>query len=279
MSVLEGALLGLIQGLAEFLPISSSGHLLLGKFFLGLDTEAGAFKMLEILLHAGTLIPVILIFWREWIDTVFHPIKNHTLGLLFIASLPALAAYIVFDMDVFDSGWFMGVSCLMTAILLLLTDFVSRRRETGKQKVGLGNAILMGIMQALGLLPGVSRSGSTISGGVFSGLDKTAAARFSFMMSAPAIVGSLLMEGKHALEDGLLSQIDPVPTMAGVIVAAVSGYLAIRFMLRLITHVPLSWFALYMAVIGLSFLLLQLAGYPLVPKFDLPSLHQLIKLG
>ena len=278
MSVFEGALLGLIQGLAEFLPISSSGHLLIGKMLLGFDTEASAFKMLEILLHVGTLIPVLIVFWREWIDMICHPVKNHTLGLLFLASLPALGAYVLFNMDLFDSGWFLGVSCILTAVLLLLTDIVSRRQNKAQQKVGWKNAICMGIMQALGLLPGVSRSGSTISGGVFSGLDRNAAARFSFMMSAPAIAGSLLMEGKHALEEGLFSQIDLVPTVVGVLVAAVSGYLAIRFMLRLITHVPLSWFALYMMIIGLAFLLLQLAGSPLVPPFTLPSLRELIKI-
>ncbi|MBR6029067.1 MAG: undecaprenyl-diphosphate phosphatase [Clostridia bacterium] len=279
MSVLEGALLGLVQGLAEFLPISSSGHLLLGKLLLGIDTEASAFKVLEILLHVGTLIPVLIVFWRDWIDMICHPIRNHTLALLFLASLPALAAYVIFDMDVFDSGWFLGVSCLITAVLLLLTDVVSRHRRVARQKVGWLNALCMGLMQALGLLPGVSRSGSTISGGVFSGLERKEAARFSFMMSAPAIAGSLLMEGKHALEEGLFSQLELVPTVVGVLVAAVSGYLAIRFMLRLITKVPLSWFALYMALLGLCFLLLQLAGSPLVPAFELPSLADLIKLS
>ena len=104
-----------------------------------------------------------------------------------------------------------------------------------------------------------------------TGLDKNTAARFSFMMSAPAIVGSLLMEGKDALEAGYLSEIELIPSLVGVLVAAVVGYAAIRFMLRIITKIPLSWFALYLAVIGIVFLFLQLSGNSLVPAFSVPA--------
>ena len=113
----------------------------------------------------------------------------------------------------------------------------------------------MGVMQAIALLPGVSRSGSTLTGGLLSGLDRKSAAKFAFMMSAPAIFGSLLFEGKDAIEMGYLNDLALVPTIAGVVVAAVSGYLAIRFMLRLISRVSLNWFALYVAILGLVILL------------------------
>ena len=130
----------------------------------------------------------------------------------------------------------------------------------------------MGVMQAIALLPGVSRSGSTLTGGVASGLNRRSAAKFAFMMSAPAILGSLLFEGKDAIENGYMSQLALVPTIVGVVVAAISGYLAIRFMLRLINKVSLNWFALYVALLGLVILCLQLAGCPGLPAFQMPAL-------
>ena len=129
----------------------------------------------------------------------------------------------------------------------------------------------MGLFQGIGMIPGVSRSGSTILGGVSTGLNKPTAAKFSFMMSAPAILGSLLMEGKDALELGYFSEISLLPALAGIIVAAAVGYLAIRFMLKMISKVPLSWFALYLAVIGVIYLLLQIAGSSVVPAFAVPA--------
>ena len=173
---------------------------------------------------------------------------------------------------VFDSGWFLGFSFLITAFFLLLCDRIAARRKSGgDHKVSLLHAVVMGLFQGVGMIPGVSRSGSTILGGVSTGLDKSTAAKFSFMMSAPAIVGSLLMEGKDAIEEGYISQIELIPSLVGIIVAAVVGYLAIRFMLRVIAKVPLSWFALYLAVIGLIFLFLQLSGNTLIPPFSVPA--------
>lgn len=271
MTILQGIILGLVQGLGEFLPISSSGHLLLTRLIMGVSDADQSFKILDILMHVGTLLPVIILFWHDWWDMVLHPIRNKTLLLLFVACLPTLACYVLFDMDSFDNGWFLGPSFLLTALLLLLTDVVSRRQKQPRAQVGLVNALCMGLLQGLGLLPGVSRSGSTIAGGVFSGLDRKAAAKFSFMMSAPAIAASLLVEGKHALDDGLFQYISVVPTLAGIAVAAISGYFALKFMLDLISRVPMAWFALYVAILGVVVMLLQLSGSPLLPPFHAPE--------
>ena len=126
----------------------------------------------------------------------------------------------------------------------------------------------MGFFQGIGLIPGVSRSGSTILGGVFSGLDKKKAASFSFMMSAPAILGSLLMEGKDAMDEGLFDTIDFIPLAVGIFVAAVTGFLALRFMLKIVSTVPLSRFAIYLAVLGIIYLVFQLASSSLLPPFS-----------
>jgi len=280
MSIIQSALLGILQGLCEFLPVSSSGHLLLARIFLGVQTETPAMKMLDILLHIGTLIPIFIIFRRNWIDMILHPIRNRTLLLLFIASVPTLAVYLaakrlfpnVNGFSVFDSGWFLGSSFIISALFLLISDRVSAR-HSGRRAAGVGipQAVVMGLFQGVGMIPGVSRSGSTISGGVITGLTKTAAARFSFMMSVPAILGSLLMEGKDALELGYISEIDLVPSLAGIILAAAVGYFSIRFMLRIISRIPLSWFSLYLALIGIAYLILQFSGSQLVPAFTMPS--------
>ena len=280
MSILESAFLGLLQGLCEFLPVSSSGHLLLSRLLIGIQTDTPAMKMLDILLHVGTLVPVIVVFWKEWMEMISHPVRNRTLLLLIVASVPTLGVYLaakklfpeVDGFAVFDSGWFLGTSFLLTALFLLICDAAGRSPSGRKTKPGFGNAVVMGLFQGIGMIPGVSRSGSTITGGVVTGLRKDAAARFSFMMSAPAIVGSLLMEGKDALEEGYLREIQLVPTLVGILVACLAGFLAIRFMLRIISRVPMAWFALYLAVIGVVYLVLQLTGSPLLPAFAIPEI-------
>ena len=280
MSILQSAFLGLLQGLGEFLPISSSGHLLLSRLFLGIQTDTPAMKMLDILLHIGTLIPVLIVFRKDWIDMILHPVRNKTLFLLIIASLPTLAIYLaakklfpaVDGFSVFDNGWFLGTSFLITALFLLLCDrlsFLEKNRSNGK--VGILQAVVMGLFQGIGMIPGISRSGSTILGGVSTGLNKTNAAKFSFMMSAPAILGSLLMEGKDAISEGYISEISLFPAAIGIIVAALVGWLSIRFMLKVISKVPLAWFALYLAVIGVIYLVLQLTGSAAVPAFSIPA--------
>ena len=137
MNVIESALLGLLQGLGEFLPISSSGHLLLGRMLLGLTIdESPAYKMLDILLHVGTLIPILIVFWKDWWSILKNPFKSKTLLLLFVASMPTLVVKVVFDdfIDGADTGWFLGVSFLMTAVFLLVSEIVSRRMKSKTDK-------------------------------------------------------------------------------------------------------------------------------------------------
>lgn len=261
MSILQGALLGLMQGLAEFLPISSSGHLNLLQALFGLDLEHQL--LFNLLLHFATLAAVGIVFWRDWVDMLLHPIRNKTLLLLFIASLPALAGKLLFDeqLDYAEThNTWLGVCFLVTALLLLFTQLISARRKRAKDRVGVGEAVAMGCLQAVGMLPGISRSGSTIFGGVAAGLNRELAAKFSFMMSAPAIVAGLLSEGMDAMEQGISLGGDLPAILVGMLVAFVSGYLAIRFFMRIISRASLNGFALYMTLIGLLTIVLQIAG-------------------
>ena len=275
MNAIQSALLGLVQGIGEFLPISSSGHLLLGRMVLGLniDQNSGAYHMLDILLHVGTLLPVLIVFWKDWWEILKNPFKSKTLLLLFIASMPTLVVKVILDdfIDGANSGWFLGVSFLLTAVFLLTAELVSEKKAQRADKPGFFHAIVMGCMQGVALLPGISRSGSTLAGGLLSGLERKSAAKFSFMMSAPAIVGAMLLEGKDAIENGWFRELQLVPTLVGIVVAGVSGYLAIRFMLNLISRVSLNWFALYVAILGVAFLFLQLIAFPGVPEFAMPA--------
>ena len=275
MTILQGAVLGLVQGIGEFLPVSSSAHLFLARLAMGISSEDPAFRILDILLHVGTLLPILVVFRRDWIDMIAHPVRNNTLLKLFLASLPTLAFYVLFDYDVFDSGWLLGACFLVTAVLLLLTDRLSR---PGTEPPTIPQALCMGVMQGLGMITGISRLGSTTFGGVAGGVSKREAVKFSFMMSAPAVAASLLVEGKHALEEDLLSHLDLIPCLAGVGVAALVGFGAIHLMLRLIDRVPLSWLALYMVLLGLGYLLCQLAGIAPVPPFAVPENAHFLKL-
>ena len=264
MSILEGAILGLLQGLAEFLPISSSGHLNLLQALFGLDLENQL--LFNLLLHAGSLAAVAIVFWKDWVDMLMHPIKNRTLFLLFMASMPALAAKILFDgpLDYCEThNTFLGVCFLLTGLMLWLTQkFSKTNAASGKEKqaVGLKEALAMGGMQAIGMLPGISRSGSTIFGGVWARVDRTAAAKFSFMMSAPAIVAGSLSEGMAAIENGVSFGSDLPAILVGVVMAFIAGYLSIRYFMKLISRVSLNGFALYVTVLGVVVILLQLTG-------------------
>ena len=283
MDAIQAAILGLVQGLGEFLPISSSGHLMLGRMVLGIsvDQSSGVYHMLDILLHVATLIPVLIVFWKDWWAILRNPFKSKTLLLLFIASLPTLVVKVLFDdfIDGAETGWFLGVSFLLTAVFLLVAEHVSNRMKARTSQPTILQAIAMGCMQGVALLPGVSRSGSTLAGGLLCGLERKSAAKFSFMMSAPAIVAALLLEGYDAYKADVFEGVDMgsfvLPAIVGMIVAGVVGYIAIRFMLSLISRVSLNWFALYVAILGLIFLTLQLLQLPQlsIPVFAPPAVE------
>ena len=262
---MKASILGLVQGLAEFLPVSSSGHLNLLEVLLQVNMEHQL--LFNILLHIGTLVAVLAVFWREFLHMILHPIKDKTLLLLVIASIPALIAKLLLGdtlTELISGNAVLGIGFLFTGVLLVLTQWISQRKQQAdreKRQVGVVEAFVMGCLQAVGILPGVSRSGSTIFGGVASGLDRQTAARFSFMMSMPAILGSFVSEGYDAYKAGAFMQMgDLTAILIGMAVAAVSGYLAIRFFLRIIAKASLNWFALYVILLGIAVIFMQGAG-------------------
>ena len=279
MNVLQAAILGIIQGLAEFLPISSSGHLEVAQRLMGLQADSMSMMLLTVLLHAGTLTAVIVVFWEDWIGILKDKlVKSKLLGLLILASLPALIVKlglkaVDIDIDAVFGGGFLGIGFLVTGVFLLLAEMFSRRgRHARGKQVEVKNALVMGCFQALAMIPGVSRSGSTTLGGTATGLSKQKAIKFSFLMSAPAVVGSLLLEGKDAYELGAFNFLTEnlFPIVLGVVLAGVIGYFTARTMLMIINKVSFGWFALYVFLIGAVVIVLQVTGTAGFPPISTP---------
>jgi len=271
MDIGKAAILGIVQGLTEFLPVSSSGHLVLGKYFLGLTEQGIEF---EVFVHFGTLLAVVTIFWRDLVDLVktffslFTP-QFHKTGItrqynrntnfrllvfLIVATIPAAVIGLLFEEDIvsaFQNPRFTCAMLLVTALLLFLTLFVKKADQSLKAK----NTILMGFAQALAILPGISRSGSTISVGLFLKVDGDTAARFSFLLAVPAILGATILKTADLLQAGIDANYF-LALAVGMITAYVSGYLAIETLLGVVRRGKLYVFAPYCFIIGLLGLIL-----------------------
>ena len=248
MTVWIAIILGLVQGLCEFLPVSSSGHLFILENAFGIQ-DGGTF--FTIMLHIGTLIAVFIAYWNQIVDIIRHPFQRKT-GMLLISTVATVAMYLIFNKlfdEALSSGMLLGYSFLLTAVLLFIVDIFPQKNVKSIQEMRIPSALGIGLMQGIGILPGVSRSGATISGALFFNLERSAAAEYSFLLSIPAIVGGFATEIPDMVRTGF-SGINWLPVIVGTLVAAVSGYLAIRFMIRLITKKKLYGFAIYVALLG-----------------------------
>ncbi len=262
----QAILLGAVQGLGEFLPISSSGHIMFFEQLLNMQIDPNAMMLVTVLLHVGTLLVILIVFWQDWLDILKHLFQSRTLLWLIVASLPALIVKILLG-DLFDrlnAGGMLGIFFLVTALMMALIQRLSGGRHISRSgEVREKHAITMGCFQALGMMTGISRSGSTTLGGIFASLGRKTAIKFCFMMSAPAVLGSLLVEGKDAYEAGAFSAVGDmlIPILLGIAVAFILGLLSVRFMIRQIERISYNWFALYMGVMGILTIILQLIGF------------------
>jgi undecaprenyl-diphosphatase len=247
-------LLGLLQGLTEFLPVSSSGHLVLAQRLLGLDSPGVA---LEAALHLGTLLAVVIYFWGDVARLAAGSLRpsgreeRRYVLFLALATLPiALAGFLGRDLleRAFSSPRLVGALLLVTALVLAAASLLSPRRRG----VVLGDAIWVGIAQVAALLPGISRSGITISAGLLRGLSPEEAARFSFLLSIPAVAGA----GVLGLLDGGGQAGEGAGLLVGALVALASGLGAIHFLLRLLYRGRLWWFSVYCLAVGIVALVL-----------------------
>ena len=264
MTIWIAMLLGFVQGVAEFLPVSSSGHLLLIQKMFGI-TEGAMF--FTVMLHLATLVAVFIVYWPTLIELIKRPFQK-TVGLLIVATIPAVLIAVLSKMiapveaffDAADAGQYLGFGFLLTSLLLFISDHVRHTQidENGEKVEKKGkklknmqvtDALIIGCMQGVGVLPGVSRSGSTISGALFAGLNRKTAADFSFLMSIPAILGGAVFEIPGAIETGLGS-LHWTALVAGMLVAGITGYFAIKVMISAIKKKKLIGFVIYTAALG-----------------------------
>ncbi|WP_293284782.1 undecaprenyl-diphosphate phosphatase [Oscillibacter sp.] len=275
LTLLHAVLLGLIQGVAEFLPISSSGHLAIAEHLLG---QAGAAEIpgfFDVLLHLGTLVAVFAAYWQDIRDMVVEffggvgdlvrrttptpvPPARRLILLIIVGTLPLFAVLPVKDLveGLGDNMYFVAGALLVTGCLLFASDRVRKGRKT-ERTAALVDVLLVGVAQAVATCPGISRSGTTITAGCFVGFERKFAVRFSFLLSIPAILGANILSLKDALEAQVPWEEVPV-YLAGVLVAAVVGYACIRLLKMIAEKGRFGFFAYYCWLAGAVTLVLTI---------------------
>lgn len=255
MEIWQAIVLGAVQGFAEFLPVSSSGHLLLLQRLLGVS-EGGLF--FDIMLHIGTLIPVFIVFFGDILGLFKKPFKK--MVWLIIATIPAGLTGVLLG-DVIDKQFYSGstlsavllsVTFVLTATELFISERVQKKNSTALP-LSIKSATVMGLAQSVAIVPGLSRSGTVISAGCFAGVKREDNASFAFLMSIPIILGAALVSSLDVIKSGV--ELELLPIVFGVLTAAITGYIAIKVMLKVIKKANYKWFSLYlilMAIVSIS---------------------------
>lgn len=245
MSLLEAIILGLIQGLSEFLPVSSSGHLLVFHELFGITAEDNLTFI--IVLNMGSLVPLLYTFRKDIWGLIKKPFQKTTL-LLVIATIPLVVTTLLFEgfiESAFFTVQFLPFGFILTGVALLLSDKLKKNTKN-MDKLGVVDAVVIGCAQALAVIPGISRSGSTITTTMARGINRESAAKFSFLMSIPAAIGAMVFRASRIIADpALLEGLNFPNLIAGFITAAVSGYVAINFMLSIVKKAKLKYFLYY----------------------------------
>ena len=274
MTYLTAFLLGLVQGVAEFLPISSSGHLAIAQNLLGLEGAGSVPEFFDVLLHLGTLIAVFAAYWTDICEMVVElfrgigdlvhrstpspvPPARRLILLIIVGTLPLFAVLPIRKhvQGLTDNMVFVGAALIVTGILLFLCDRVRKGRKTERSATWL-DALLVGVGQAVATLPGVSRSGMTITAGCFVGYERRFAVRFSFLLSIPAVLGANILSIGDAVKAGVNGAEVPM-YLVGVVTAAVVGYLCIRLLKYVADKGRFGAFAYYCWAVGILTLVLQ----------------------
>ena len=245
MTLLEAIILGLVQGLSEFLPVSSSGNLLLVHHLLGITAEDNLTFI--IVLNLGSLVPLLYVFRKDVWGLMKRPFQKMT-AILLVATAPIIVVTLIFGdfiESMFHSIYILPIGFIITGTVLVLSDKLKTGEKEIKDITWL-DTILIGCAQAVAVFPGISRSGSTITAGLARGISRESAAKFSFLMSIPTAIGAILMRTTY-LATGriLLEDLNLLNLTAGFITAAISGYLAINFMLAIVKRAKLKYFAFF----------------------------------
>ena len=255
MDWLSAIILGIIQGLSEFLPISSSGHLELGRSLLGVEVSGSSGLLFTVTVHAATALATVVVFYKDIVSVVQGLLKGHEedrrfAGSILVSMIPAAFVGLFFEDAIEalfeDSILLVGAMLVITGLLLFMAD---RAKKTHK-KVSVSDAFAVGIAQAIAILPGISRSGATISTSVLLGIDREHAARFSFLMVVPLIMGKMILDVTDMATNPGSSNEPLLPLVVGFAAAFVTGLWACRTMIQLVKRAKLKYFAYYCFAVG-----------------------------
>lgn len=247
MEIFALIVLGIVQGATEFLPVSSSGHLvMLGKFF---NVPNSLF--ISIILHVATLLSIVVVLRKDVFSLVRHPFSDTTMKLA-VATIPTciLALILMPLVNQAFSGAFLGLCFIITAILLYFSEQFSKRKITS-DNISYKQALIMGIAQGLAIFPGVSRSGATISAGNLSGASREKTAKFSFMMSIPVILLSLALEVYKIVAQGEIISVNILGLILAFLAAFIVGVISIKVMIKITEKAGLKWFAVYLLIMAI----------------------------
>ena len=259
MSWLEALILGIVQGLTEFLPVSSSGHLEIGQALLGTSGEENL--TFAILVHVATVLSTLFVLWREvtklfqgtFTTWKWNSEKDYVAKIL-LSMIPVFVVGMFFKDQVeafFGNGLLLvGICLLITALLLALSEWLQKKRQNSGHEVTYKDAIIIGIAQACAVLPGLSRSGTTIATGLLRGVKKESVAQFSFLMVLIPILGEAFLDTMKLMSGEMTSELGVLPAVVGFLAAFLTGCFACRFMIEVVRRQRLVWFALYCAIIG-----------------------------
>lgn len=259
MSWLQALILGIVQGLTEFLPVSSSGHLEIGHVLLGTSGEENL--TFAIIVHAATVLSTLVVLWnqvaqlfRGTFTTLQWNAEKDYVAKILVSMIPVFIVGMFFKDQVesfFGNGLLLvGICLLVTAALLALSEWLQKKRQDAGHEVGYKDAIIIGVAQACAVLPGLSRSGTTIATGLLCGVKKESVAQFSFLMVLIPILGEAFLDLMKLLKGEIVSDLGLVPAIVGFVAAFVTGCFACRFMIEIVRRQRLIWFALYCAIVG-----------------------------
>lgn len=276
MDIWQAIVLGAVQGFAEFLPVSSSGHLILMGRWLGVDESAGGL-FFDVMLHIGTLLPVLIVFFKDILELFKRTetpladgtvkksfLFNEKMWFLVLATIPAALTGVLLG-DVVEGAFYRGdilsacllaLTFLLTAGELFLSEIISKKKEKALP-LSVKSSIVMGLAQGVAIVPGLSRSGTVISSGCIYGLKREENASFAFLMSIPVILGAAAISTLKVIKNGVV--IDPLPLIFGVLTAAITGYLAIKVMLKVIKKANYKWFSLYLVIMAIASIVTKVA--------------------
>lgn len=277
LTYFQAIILGLVQGLGEFLPISSSGHLSLLQYFFGIEGESVLF--FAVMLHVGTLISVFVVYWKDIARLIYelcccirdickgrgpriNANQDRRLGfMIIVATIPTAIMGILFN-DIFESFYgsivAIAIGLIITGIILMVAEKMGKSEKT-VTTMKFRHAVIIGIMQGIAITPGISRSGSTLFGGLMTGLKREFAVKFAFLISIPSILGSVVVELPPALKAGMDGSMVG-PMLVGILVSAVTGFAAIKAMIKLVSNKKTAVFSYYVWALGLAVIIYSIVS-------------------